>query len=119
MAFGLSGAPGTFQGAMNTTLAPVLRKCALVFFDDILIYSKTLPDHVQHLRQVLSILQQEQWQVKRSKCAFAQERIAYLGHVISKHGVATDDSKIASIKAWLAPTNVKEVRGFLGITGYY
>jgi hypothetical protein len=68
---------------------------------------------------VLQILSKEQWQVKLSKCAFAQERIAYLGHVISREGVSTDDSKIASIQKWQAPTNVKEVRGFLGITGYY
>lgn len=119
MAFGLTGAPGTFQGAMNDTLAPVLRKCAIVFFDDILIYSKSFEDHLIHLRQVLQILQQDQWQVKLSKCAFAQERIAYLGHVVSAAGVATDDSKIETIRKWSAPKTVKEVRSFLGITGYY
>lgn len=56
MAFGLSGAPRTFQGAMNTTLAPLLRRCGIVFFDDILIYSKTFEDHVGHLREVLILL---------------------------------------------------------------
>jgi hypothetical protein len=119
MAFGLTGAPGTFQSAMNETLAPVLRKCAIVFFDDILIYSRTLDDHVQHLRLVLQILQNDQWQVKLSKCAFAQERIAYLGHIISAEGVATDYSKIAAISKWSVPTTAKEIRSFLGITGYY
>jgi hypothetical protein len=119
MAFGLSSAPGTFQSAMNTTLAPILRKCALIFFDDILIYNKSLSEHIGHLRLVLQLLSTEHWQVKMSKCAFAQTRIAYLGHIICKEGVATDDSKIASIKKWLAPTNVREVRGFLGISGYY
>lgn len=67
MAFGLCGAPGTFQGAMNTTLAPLLRKCVIVFFDDILIYSATLDDHLVHLQQVLSLLQQDTWFVKMSK----------------------------------------------------
>lgn len=119
MAFGLTGAPGTFEGAMNTTLAPVLRKFALVFFDDIFIYSKTYEDHLSHLAQVLAILAQHLWKVKLSKCAFAQQKIAYLGHVISGAGVATDDSKISTIRYWPVPLTVKEVRGFLGLTGYY
>lgn len=83
MAFGLTGAPATFQHAMNASLAPVLRKFALVFFDDILVYSKTFEEHLLHLEEVLSILKRDKWQAKLSKCAFAQERIAYLGHVIS------------------------------------
>jgi hypothetical protein len=78
-----------------------------------------LSEHIGHLRLVLKLLSTEHCQVKMSKCAFAQTRIAYLGHIISKEGVATDGSKIASIKKWLAPTNVREVRGFLGISGYY
>lgn len=119
MAFGLTGALGTFQGAMKETLASVLRKCALVFFDDILIYSKTWEAHLQDLQSVLQLLQQAQWQVKMSKCAFGQPRIAYLGHVISKEGVAIDDSKIATIKKCPKPLNVKDVRSFLGITSYY
>lgn len=119
MAFGLSGAPATFQHAMNASLAPVLRKCALVFFDDILIYSKTYQEHLEHLATVLKILQNDKWQVKLSKCAFAQQRVAYLGHVISSAGVATDDSKIQTIKDWPTPTTLKELRGFLGLSGYY
>jgi predicted O-methyltransferase YrrM len=59
MAFGLTGAPNTFQGTMNTTLLPLLRKCALVFFDDILVYSRTLDEHLQHLRQVFTLLAQD------------------------------------------------------------
>jgi hypothetical protein len=71
MAFGLTGAPATFLKAMNLTLGPLLRKCVLVFFDDILIFSHTYEDHVQHVRQVLEVLRRDQWQVKMSKCAFA------------------------------------------------
>ena len=66
MAFGLCGAPGTFQGAMNTTLAPLLRKCVLVFFDDILVYSETLEDHWEHLKLVFQLLAKDQWAVKLS-----------------------------------------------------
>lgn len=119
MAFGLTGAPATFQHAMNASLAPVLRKFALVFFDDILVYSKTFEEHLLHLEEVLSILKRDKWQAKLSKCAFAQERIAYLGHVISAEGVATDETKIQSISNWPTPTTAKALRGFLGLSGYY
>jgi hypothetical protein len=71
MAFGLCGAPGTFQGAMNTTLAPLLRKCVLVFFDDI--YSSSWEDHICHLRSVLRLLTKDKWSIKLSKCRFAQQ----------------------------------------------
>jgi hypothetical protein len=94
MAFGLCGSPATFQGAMNTTLAPLLRKCVLVFFDDILVYSATLSEHLDHLRQVLQLLANDKWQVKLSKCTFAQQQLAYSGHIISAAGVATDPSKV-------------------------
>jgi hypothetical protein len=119
MAFGLCGALNTFQSAMNTTFVPLLRKCVLVFFDDILVYSKTLEDHVIHLQQVPQLLQQDRWQVKKSKCSFAQRRINYLGHVISAEGVATETLKIAVIKDWPTPENAKQLKSFLGLAGYY
>jgi hypothetical protein len=119
MAFGLTGAPNTFLGAMNETLAPVLCKCALVFFDDILIYSTSFEDHLNHLSTVLQLLQTDQWKVNLVKCAFAQTSIFYLGHVISADGVATDPSKILVIQQWPTPVNVKELRSFLGLAGFY
>ena len=119
MSFGLSAAPATFQGAMTATLQPVLRKSALVFFDDILVYSKTLADHVLHLTEVRQFFQKDNWEVKRSKCSFAQSSIAYLGHIISGAGVATDPDKIEEIAKWKVPENVKELRSFLGLGGYY
>jgi hypothetical protein len=119
MAFGLTGAPATFQGAMNRTLQPLLRKCVLVFFDDILVYSDTWDNHLLHLEQVLQLLRKDQWQVKLTKCSFAQQEIAYLGHVISKAGVATDPTKIVAISSWPPPHNIKDLRGFLGLAGYY
>lgn len=119
MAFGLTGAPATFLSAMNTTLKEYLRKFVLVFFDDILIYSTTYDDHLQHIALVLQKLQEHSWQVKLSKCEFAQQSIAYLGHIISAGGVSTDQSKIATVKDWPSPANVKELRSFLGLSGYY
>lgn len=119
MAFGLTGAPNTFLSAMNDTLAPVLRRCALVFFDDILVYSPTLEAHLQHLSTVLQLLQQDQWKVKLSKCAFAQTSVSYLGHIISGQGVATDPTKLEVIQHWPTPANTKELRSFLGLAGFY
>lgn len=72
MPFGLAGAPATFLGAMNNTLQPLLRKCVVVFFDDIRVYSSTLQDHVLHLSQVMQLLRRDHWQVKQSKCSFGQ-----------------------------------------------
>jgi hypothetical protein len=90
MSFGLTGAPGTFQDAMNTTLAPCLWKFVLVFFDDILVYSRTWEYHITHLRTVFELLSRDQWKLKMSKCSFAQTKISYLGHIISQDGVGTD-----------------------------
>jgi hypothetical protein len=119
MAFGLTGAPGSFQEAMNCTLAPCLRKFVLVFFDDILIYSQSYEQHLEHLRIVFALLSKDQWKIKLSKCSFAQEQIAYLGHDISASGVSTDPEKISAIVTWPIPVNQKELRSFLGLAGYY
>jgi len=104
---------------MNTVLAPLLRKCVIVFIDDILIYSKTWETHLQHLREVFTLLQQHQFKVKLSKCAFAQQQVHYLGHIISGAGVATDPSKVKDNVNWPVPQSVKDVRAFLGLAGYY
>lgn len=119
MAYGLTGAPATFQGVMNTIFEPFLRKGVLVFIDDILIYSRTLEDHIRLLRAVFSVLTEQKLKVKRSKCVFAQSSLTYLGHVISAQGVSTDARNIQSVLNWPVPSNVKEIRGFLGLAGYY
>ena len=90
MPYGLIGAPATFQSIMNHVLAPLLRKCVVVFIDDILIYSKTYTEHVQHVQLVFQLLQANQFKVRLSKCSFAQQKLSYLGHVLSPNGVSTD-----------------------------
>lgn len=119
MSFGLTGAPNTFRGAMNTTLKPLLRKCVIVFFDDILIYSSSFEQHLQHLQQVFELLAWDRWLVKLSKCRFSQESIAYLGHIISAEGVGTNPTKVDAIQQWPKPVDIKELCSFLGLTGYY
>jgi len=104
---------------MNELFQPFLRKCVLVLFDDILIYSRTWKEHLEHLSQVLTILEENKFYTKRSKCTFGKEEVDYLGHKISKEGVQVDPSKIKAIMEWPKPDNISKLRGFLGLTGYY
>jgi hypothetical protein len=91
----------------------------MVFLDDILIYNHSLEEHISHLQQVLKVLRNNKLYLKSSKCTFAQHSLEYLGHIISHKGVATDQSKIQDMLNWLVPTNMTELRAFLGLTGYY
>jgi hypothetical protein len=119
MPFGLTNAPSTFQGLMNDLFNPFLQHFVLVFFDDILVYSRALDDHLGHLRTVLEVLQTQQLYAKESKCRFVVDEINYLRHLISTHGVRTDPSKLDAMVSWPIPTSIKSLRGFLGLTGYY
>ena len=119
MPFGLTNAPATFQSLINTIFRSYLRKFVLVFFDDILVYSRGMEEHCQHNELVLEILRDHRLFAKRKKCSFAYPKVEYLGHILTGEGVEVDHEKIRSIKQWPIPTNVREVRGFLGLTGYY
>jgi len=119
MPFGLCNAPATFEALMNDILRPYLRRFVLVFFDDILIYSQSMAEHLGHVRTVLTLLQQHRLFVKKSKCAFGSSSIAYLGHVISANGVAMDPAKVQAVEDWPVQRSAQAVRGFLGLAGYY
>lgn len=104
---------------MNEVFKPYLRKFVLVFFDDILIYSQDETQHRSHLEIVLKTLSTHKFFANPSKCELGKLQIAYLGHVISDHGVAVDNEKSKAVEAWSIPSTLKELRGFLGLVGYY
>ena len=97
MPFGLTNAPSTFQALMNSIFRPYLRKFVLVFFDDILVSSHCLDDHVSHLKTILRVLLSHQLYAKQSKCVFGCSEVEYLGHIISGEGVKADPKKISAM----------------------
>jgi hypothetical protein len=119
MPFDLTNALATFHCLMNSILSNFMRKFVLVFMDDILIYSKSLYEHIDHLTQVFQVLRQHNLYVKFKKCAFAQTQIDYLGHIIYDKGVATGPSKTSAMLNWSTPNSFTDLRGFLGLTEYY
>jgi len=117
--FGLTNAPSTFKGLMNHIFKPYLRKFILVFFYDILVYSKDMESHATHLSMTHDTLRQNSLFAKMSKCRFACLEVEYLGHVVSAQGVCADPGKIKAIVDWPFPKTLKALRRFLGLTGYY
>ena len=119
MSFGLTNAPAFFMHMMNKVFMDYLDKFVVVFIDDILVFSKTEEEHENHLRLVLQKLRENKLYAKLSKCAFWIYEVPFLGHIISKGGIAVDPSKVKDVSDWPIPQNVREVRGFLGLAGYY
>ncbi|GBG79331.1 hypothetical protein CBR_g29481 [Chara braunii] len=119
MPFGLCNAQGTFQHAMNRIFHNYLDQFVVVYLYDILIFSKTIKEHAQHIHKVLSLLRQQKYKINKEKCEFGRTRILYLGHEVSAEGIRPEDAKVASIRDWPRPQSVTEVRSFLGMCGYY
>ena len=119
MPFGLSNAPATFQRCMEQILRPVLRRFAVVYIDDILIYSRNMEEHLDHLEQIFTLLREAGLKLKFRKCSFCQTQVLYLGYLISANGLQPDPSKIKAVVEYSKPTSVKELRCFLGLTSYY
>jgi hypothetical protein len=119
MSFGLTNAPAYFMNLMNKVFMDELDKFVVVFIDDSLIYSKSAQEHEQHLRVVLEKLRMHKLYAKFSKCEFWLEKVAFLGHILTAEGVAVDPEKVEAVSNWQQPTNVSEIRSFLGLAGYY
>ncbi|WVZ96439.1 hypothetical protein U9M48_042077 [Paspalum notatum var. saurae] len=119
MSFGLTNAPAFFMYMMNSVFMEYLDKFVVIFIDDILIYSKTEEEHEEHLRLVLQRLREHKLYAKFSKCDFWIEEVKFLGHIISNGGIAVDQSKVSEVQNWKIPEDVKGIRSFLGLAGYY
>jgi hypothetical protein len=119
MYFGLTNASAHFMYLMNSVFMPELDKFVMVFIDDILVYSKSMEEHEEHLRVVLQRLREHQLYAKFSKCEFWIKEVPFLGHVISPEGITVDPDKVKEVLDWKPPMSVSKVRSFLGFVGYY
>ena len=119
LGFGLCNAPATFQRLMEKCMGELhLREC-LIFIDDILIFSKTFEEHIQRLEAVFARLEEHNLKLKPSKCEFFNTSVLYLGHFVSRDGIATDPEKTEAVSNWQIPCDIASLRKFLGFAGYY
>ncbi|KAL0192526.1 hypothetical protein M9458_010822, partial [Cirrhinus mrigala] len=119
MPFGLCNSPAAFQHFINDVLRDMLGRWCYAYLDDILIYSKTLEEHTQHVRAVLQRLLAHQLYCKLEKCAFHQHSTTFLGFIISAQGVAMDPQKLEAVRSWPLPTSLKQLQRFLGFANFY
>ena len=119
MAFGLCNAPATYQRLMQDMFRDELFRVLIVYLDDILVYSKTVDEHIERLEMVFQKLQQHGLRLELRKCAFFQKKVKFLGHEISAAGIATDPEKVRAVVEWPVPTTTRDLRSFLGFASYY
>lgn len=118
MPFGLNNAPSTFQSLMTISSNSSLENLYL-YFSMILVYSTTWKEHITHLKEVFTILRQHQLYANKGKCNFGNTHIEYLGHIISKGIISIDSSMVEGVLQWPTTISMKELRGFLSLSGYY
>uniref|UniRef100_A0A2N9GL02 Reverse transcriptase n=1 Tax=Fagus sylvatica TaxID=28930 RepID=A0A2N9GL02_FAGSY len=119
MPFGLTNAPSTFMRLMNHVLRAFIGKFVVVYFDDILVYSKDLNEHIEHLRYVFDVLKCEKLYANFKKCNFCMEKVVFLGYVVTTTGIEVDEEKVKAIKEWPTPKSITEVRSFHGLASFY
>nr|XP_025669740.1 uncharacterized protein LOC112769436 [Arachis hypogaea] len=105
--------------ALNKIFRPYLDRFVVVYLDDIVVYSNTLEEYVEHLRTVFKILRENNLYVKKEKCSFARDEVHFLGHIIKGGTLCMDQGKVKAIKEWEPPNKVSELRSFLGLANYY
>jgi len=116
--FGLANAPAAFMRKMHKILHPH-RRNAIVYLDDVLIFSKTLTEHKAHVEDVLRALRKERLRLKETKCVFGTLETSFVGFRANKHGIHTEEKKVKAVWDWETPKTPTELRGFLGLAGYY
>ena len=119
MPFGFTNAPSVFQRTMDKVLASLIGKCVMVYIDDIVIYSENMDDHLAHIQLVFDCLRKAGLRLKPTKCSFGLPSVKLLGYIVNKDGIAADPEKIQAIQNLAPPTDIKGVRSFLGMTGFY
>ncbi|GBG63313.1 hypothetical protein CBR_g37670 [Chara braunii] len=119
MPFGLTNAPATFQAAMTTEFRDLLDRSVLIYLDDILVYSRSLDEHLEHLCAVLERLCIAKYKANRDKCEFAQQELGYLGHYVTPQGIRPLADKVQPIQDWPDIKYTTDVRSFLGLASYY
>ncbi|GFX01921.1 retrovirus-related Pol polyprotein from transposon 297 [Trichonephila clavipes] len=119
MSFGLSGAAPNFHKAIDVILKPVLGRFVSCYMDDVIITSPSFNEHIDHLNQVFTLLRDAGLTLNKENCHFARDKLKYLGLIISKDGIKTDDNKVNAITETKPPKNNKEVSKFLGMAGWY
>jgi hypothetical protein len=119
MSFGLTNAPAYFMYLMNSVFLDYLDQFVVVFIDDILVYSQNEQEHEEHLRKVLQRLRDCQLYAKLSMCEFWISEVLFLGHIINRDGLVVDPKKVAVILDWKAPKDVRGIKSFIGMAGYY
>jgi hypothetical protein len=117
MPFGLSNAPSVFMQAMNNALKGM--PFTIVYLDDILIFSKSPEEHLEHIRQVLDRLRSAQLYLKLTKCEFFKPEVRFLGHIVSAEGIQADPAKVKVVASWPKPETVSDVKAFLGLAIFF
>ena len=116
---GLKNATAIFQYMMDTVLKGIQFEYVLSYVDDVIIYSRTFEEHLSHIEQVLIRMKEANLKFSPMKCQFAVEQVKFLGHILTERGIEPNDDKLEVVKSYPTPKTVKQVRGFLGVTGYY